>query len=268
MNRTTYFCIIILMLLSSMSFAEETCEKIKNKGHRFWIGPEVYHVHRNRENGAKQNGWLGGGRFLYDHMRRYTFYWAVEGAYAQGELKGRSGNRARIKSKMIDRSIETRLGYTFQCKYDHQFAVTPFFGVGYLIEQNNFKHPSSLHLHFKTSYRYFTVGFISSIRPCNNLTIGLNVKLRHLIDPECKITRDPEFDSVHLKIDNDALQYRIELPIIYAYCSLPYGCKSLSIVAIPFYESRYYGRNAGYPFDFLRTRLFDSGLTVQALVAF
>lgn len=263
MHYLRYFFVLSLLLFPNLSFAEEIsgCCQVKYKGHRFLFGPEVYHVHRDREGGTKQNGWLGGGRFLYDHMRRYTFYWGVEGAFAQGGLKGKSGSQARLKSHMRDRSIESRFGYTFQYKHDHKFALTPFFGVGYLIEENNFKHPTVLHLHFKTSYRYLTAGFIASATIFHKLDVSLNVKLRYLLDPKCKITNDPEFDRAQLNIDNNAIQYRIELPITYAY-------STLSFVTTPFYESRCYGKNAGYPFDFLRTRLFNYGLTMQAFIAF
>jgi hypothetical protein len=79
-----------------------------------------------------------------------------------------------------------------------------------------------------------------------------------MIDPECKISNDPEFDTISLKIENDSLQYRLELPVTYLheYCSF---------VATPFYERRCYGRQAGYPFDFLKTTLFNYGLTLQIL---
>jgi hypothetical protein len=255
------FIFLICFLFSSIfSYADESGEVCKKKkiGHRFLIGPETYYAYRHREGGTKQDGWLVGGRCVYEYLRRNKFYWAAEGALAQGTLEGKSGNGAKLKSTLYDRSIEARFGYTFRYKKACKLSVTPFVGVGYQIEENNFKKPSPLHLHFKTAYRFLTGGFLSSISIGKHLTTGFNVKIRYMIDPECKISNDPEFDTISLKIENESLLYRLELPVTYLhdYCSF---------VATPFYERRCYGRQAGYPFDFLKTTLFNYGLTVQVL---
>lgn len=257
-----YCCFFLLIFLFSSSFScasdsGEICNK-QIKGNRFLIGPETYYAYRHREGGTKQHGWLVGGRFLFDHLRRNRFYWAAEGALAQGTLRGKSGGGSRLKSTLYDRNIEARFGYTFRYKKAFKFTLTPFFGVGYLIEENNFKNPTLLHLHFKTAYRFLTAGFLSSICIGRQFSAGLNVKIRHMIDPECKISHDPEYETHSLKIDNEPLQYRIELPVTY----LHEGC---SFVATPFCERRCYGRQASYPFDFLKTTLFSYGLTLQVL---
>lgn len=234
----------------------------KSTGLRLSLGPELYHVSRFREGGTKQHGWLFGGRFICDHVRRYTFYWGIEAASAGGTLYGTSGKGAFLKSHMCDRSIESRLGYTFQKKQGHRFAFTPFVGAGYYIENNNFKRPSQLPLHFKTTYRYVTAGFISSAYITPNLSVGVNLKLRHMLDPECKITHDPARGSAYLKIANETVQYRVEMPISYLPCS-PY-----SLTAMPFFEMRNYGRRVSYPFDFLRTRYYNYGVTLQLVLLF
>lgn len=221
------------------------------------IGPEAYSVDRHREGGTKQHGWLYGGRLLCDHLRRYTFYWAIEGAIASGELSGKSSTKTKLKSNMRDRSIEARFGYTFQYKYGCKYSFTPFIGVGNLVEENNYKNPTPLHLHFKIAYRYVTGGFVSSFYPFDQFKVGLNVKVRYLLDPECKISHDPEFNSTTLKIGNDELQYRIEVPLTYDYYT------RISFVATPFYESRIYGGWMAFPFDFRKTRLNNYGVTLQ-----
>ena len=236
--------------------ADFKCCSLSLKGHRFLIGPEVYHVHRNREGGSKQNGWLGGGRFTYDYLRRHTFYWAIEGAIARGPLHGKS-KLSKQESHMRDRSIEGRFGYTFRIKNACKLMLTPFVGGGYLIEDNDFQHPSPLHLHFKTSYSYVTAGFLSRINLGCDWKVGLTVKLRYMFDPTCKITHDPDFKDMTLKIANDDLQFRLELPVTYSYCH------GVSFVATPFYENRIYGRQIGYPFDYLQTRIFNYGVTLQ-----
>ncbi len=232
------------------------CCSMSLKGHRLLIGPEVYHVHRNREGGSLQNGWLGGGRFTYDHLRRNSFYWAVEGAISRGTLHGKS-KLSKQESHRRDRSIEGRLGYTFRFKRACKLMLTPFVGGGYLIEDNDFQYPSPLHLHFKTAYSYASAGLLSSISLGCRWKVGLTVKVRYLFDPTCKITHDPDFKSITLKIANDNLQYRLELPVTYNYCH------AISFVATPFYESRTYGRQIGFPFDYLQTRIYDYGVTLQ-----
>lgn len=264
MKRLGYFLLALLLTFQSQGDAWEGLSACKSyfKGHRLLIGPEAYDVVRHRAGGTKQRGWLGGGRIIYDHIRRYKFYWAIEGALAAGDLKGTSGGGAKLKSFMRDRSIEARLGYTLQFKHGHKFACTPFIGAGYLIEDNNFKPPSAMHLHFKTSYRYLTAGFISSLYICNAWKCGLNVKVRHMLDPKCQVSHDPEFDLAKLNIGNDTLQYRIELPITYLYK------EGIAFAATAFYENRVYGGWVGYPFDFLKTRLYYYGATLQLQLGF
>lgn len=245
-------CILLLFFLLSTSLTYG----IDSKGTRFLIGPETYYAYRHREGGTNQHGWLFGGRFILDHLRRNKFYWAAEGALAQGRLNGKSGSGAKLSSTLYDRSIEARLGYTFRYKKACRFCFTPFFGVGYLIEENNFRNPTPLHLHFKTAYRYLTAGFLSSIRIGKCFSAGVNVKVRHMIDPECKVSHDPDYETHSLKIDSEPLQYRVELPVTYLH-------EFCAIVATPFYERRSYGRQAGYPFDFLKTTLFNYGVTLQ-----
>lgn len=226
--------------------------------HRVRGGPEMYQVIRTREGGTRQHGMLYGGRFIYDHYKRYRFYWAAEAAYALGTLRGYTGNGGTLKSRMTDASVEARFGYTFQCKSCWQLALTPFAGIGYLWECNNFTHPSLLSLHFKTQYRYATVGFLLAISPTEQFTAGLNVKGRYLLNPKCRISNDPEFKAIRLGINNDQLQYRIELPLTYL------GKDSYwSVQAVPFYERRFYGRYADHPFDFLETQLINYGVTLM-----
>lgn len=263
MKSRCYFFLFALAASALCSQAEASSSflQVNPKGHRLLLGPEVYHVHRNREGGAKQNGWLTGGRIAYDHLRRHTFYWALEGAIARGKLHGKSGKATQQESHMRDRSIEGRFGYTFRCKRASKLLLTPFVGIGYLIEDNDFQHPSPLHLHFKTSYSYATAGFLASIALGNQWRAGVTLKLRYLLDPSCKITHDPEFRSLSLKIANDDLQYRIEMPVVYtAECA--------AFAMTPFYEYRSYGRQVGFPFDYLQTRLYQYGLTMQLLLTY
>jgi hypothetical protein len=235
----------------------ETAKKCKVKK-RILFGPEVYHVNRKREGGTRQSGWLSGGRILIDNRRRYCIYCAFEGAYARGSLHGHTGSDVSIKSHLTNATVEGRLGYTFYIKPAWRTLITPFIGIGYLWEGNNFFKPSDFKLHFLTKYSYFTGGLITSFEPTECLTIGLNIKLRYMWDPRCHISNDPEFSSTSLRIGNDQLQYRFELPITYDVTDC------WSVVAVPFYERRYYGKQADYPFDYMRTIMIDAGTTLMA----
>lgn len=236
----------------------QNCLKINFHGHRFLLGPEIAHMRRKNENGTIQNGWLTGARFIYEHRRRYCFYWGVEGSCVRGTMRGHTSKKISLKSRMTDSSIEGRFGYTFKCKSCLKAEFTPFFGAGGLWEYNYFMKPRQLPIHNKIRYSYATVGFLSSISPCEGAAIGLNAKVRYMHNPKCTVSNDPHYphSSQTLIIGDDHLQYRIELPFSY------YSLNCWGVTAIPFYEQRFYGRKAIYPHNFLETRLFDTGLTL------
>jgi hypothetical protein len=236
--------------------------------HRVLAGPEFYNVHRTREGGTKQNGTLIGAKLLYDHVKRYKFYWAAEALYAVGPLSGHTGQNKKIKSCLNESYVEGRFGYTFQYKCGWKPAFTPFAGAGYFWEINKFDKRSPLPIHTKTTYRYITGGFLASVNWNADWQIGLTLKVRYMIDPRCTITHDPEFNKVFLKIGNDdQLQYRIELPINYAAkYAIAHTCVDFSF--IPFCEKFCYQRQAAYPFDYLKTRFFNYGATLAASYTF
>lgn len=230
------------------------------RGRRLLIGPEAYHVHRRRKGGTKQHGGLYGLRAVYDHIKRHRFYIGIEGACSEGILRGKSASDNYIKSKVKESTIEGRFGFTFQGRSWQHPTLTPFIGIGWFWEKSSFQPPSPICCHFKTSYRYATAGFISSLQLTRSFNIGFNLKVRYMLDPKCKITRDPDINRASLKIGNDALQYRIELPLTYTRCS----CQKLSVALVPFYERRHYGGQAAFPFDFMKTVFINYGATLFA----
>lgn len=228
-----------------------------NHGNRFHIGPEIYRAYRSREGGTHQHGWMVGCRIGYDYLRRYTIYVGIDGLYARGDLRGKSGSGSLNASTLTDANIEGRLGYTFQYKDGWRPFFTPFVGGGFYSEVNKFHSPTPLHIHFKTRFSYVTVGFLSGVTITPNWEVGLNAKVRYMLDPKCKITNDPEFENISLGIENDQLQYRIEIPVVYHSSCFEHFALSIS----PFYEYRYYGKMANYPFDFLKTEFRNWGAT-------
>ncbi len=225
---------------------------------QLYIGPEIYHVQRMRDGGAKQLGWVYGVRAGYEHIKRCKFYWGGDALYGKGTLSGRSASEDELKSKFIDKSIEGRFGYTFQRKTGYKFAFTPFIGIGYAEECNNFISPSPLRVHFKLRFSYGVVGFLSKMSwsPC--LDIGVNFKAKFLYDAKNCVSHDPDIDGLRMLVKNQT-HYRVELPMTYR------KSENFFLSLVPFYEFRHYGGQVNFPFDFLETKLNIYGVTFKFL---
>lgn len=230
------------------NFSCEDVPCICRYANHFFVGPEIYHIRRTRESGSKQSGTIYAGRVGYDHIKRYKFYWGGDVLYGKGELHGKSALGRKLKSHFTDFDVEGRLGYTFEQKEGYQFSFTPFAGIGYAFEQNNFLRPSPLTIHSRIHYTYVPVGFLSKISwsPC--LDIGLNFKAKYLFEGKNKISHDPNNDSASVLIKSE-MQYRVELPITYKYWP------QLFVNIVPFYEYRHFGRHAGLFFNFDETKI-------------
>lgn len=258
-----YFKFILSLFILTSGFqiqAENCCNSFcispKKHKHHFYIGPSLYYINRKREGGSHQTGPLYGVRLGYDHLWRYNIYWGAEFLYGQGHLTGRSAAGKRIKSEFTDTNVEGRLGYTLQQKCFPKIAFTPFVGGGYSVEKNNFKKPSPLPVHFRLHYAYWCVGFFSQISYWSCLDVGFNFTAKFMIEGKNKASHDPEFDDSSTLIGNRQL-YKAELPITYHWNSQLFVCFD------PFYEYRHYGHHAGYPFDFLETRMNIYGATLK-----
>lgn len=224
-----------------------------------FIGPEIYHVKRLKEGGAQQSGNLYGVRIGYDRIKRYKFYWGIDALWAQGILTGKNDRKDHLKSQMSDLNVEARLGYTIQSKCWRCASITPYVGGGYFEEINNYKHPTPLPVHFKNKFTYIPFGFLSQIFVYPFFSVGLNVKIRYLIEAEQEVTNDPKYKKLKQHYEEN-FQYRIELPFNYFFCwkSFP-----LAIGIVPFYEYRHYGHRANFPFDFLDVKLEFYGATLK-----
>lgn len=236
-----------------------------------YIGPEIYYVKRLKEGGATQGGTIYGVRAGYDHVQRYRLYWGIDALWAQGTLNGNRKKetpqgefvKEHLKSLFTDINVEARLGFTFQSRSWRCASFTPYAGLGYFWEKNCFQHPSPLQVHFKNTFTYIPVGFLSQIfvTPCCSL--GFNFKVRYLLEAEQKVKGDPEYGTLTQHYE-ERLQYRAELPVTYFYC---WGSHPLAVSLVPFYEYRPYGHRANFPFDFLeiKLKLYGATLKVQYL---
>lgn len=258
--------IILSFLFLLASFLLSADQWVKGTSLNPYIGPEIYYVGRLKEGGSKQDGVLYGVRVGYDRVKRYKLYWGIDGLWAQGSLKGNKKRETpegfikdHFKSVITDMNVEARLGYTFQSKTWRCASFTPYSGLGYFWEKNCYQHPSPLHVHFKNTFTYIPIGFLSEIFIASQWSAGLNFKVRYLIEAEQKVENDPEFGTLKQHYE-EKLQYRGELPITYYYC---WKSKPLSVSLTPFYEYRHYGHRANFPFDFLELKLKFYGATLK-----
>jgi hypothetical protein len=236
----------------------ESCPEKVNYRHLFFVGPEIYHMERQRA-GGKQCGWLYGVRVGYDRIKRYGWYWGFDALYASGRICGHSFDQYCLKSDVTDKSIEGRVGYTFQQKCGFRTFLTPYVGVGYFVETNHYKNPSPLKIHYETRYKYAAVGFLSglTINPCWD--VGVNFKAKILIDPDCKVTHDPEFDN-STQLIKKTIHYRVDVPITYHPMWLH---DQVRLSLVPFYEYRSFGSHPNLPFDYLKTQQIIYGTTFR-----
>lgn len=236
----------------------ECCEEPFPRAHKFYIGPEFYHLRRTREGGTWQRGQIYGVRIGYDRIKRCRLYWGADALYGQGRINGRSGTNDKLTSTFTDEQVEGRFGYTLQSKKGARPSFTPFIGFGYQQEINDFRSPSPLKLKFRTYYYYFLTGFLTSIDISPHLSVGTNFKVRFMQEPKCRVS-DPDLDDITQQI-KERVCYRVEVPISYRFCSFT---DHLELDLVPFYELRHYGGLENFPFDFFETKLRFYGISIQ-----
>lgn len=246
--------LFLSLLLNATTYADVcTCNY---PTHFLYGGPEIYHVHRTRENGSVQDGWLAGVRIGYDAIAPNSFYYGADLLWARGTLRGRSSNQNFLKSKFTDESVEARLGYTFQMPCLSHFTFIPFVGGGAALEKNSFVEPSPLLVSMKLIYEFVSVGFFSYLPLDPLYDIGLNVKCRYPVEIKNYVENDPDYDDCSMLVGNK-WQFRVELPLTFNRCSI------FGLALVPFYEYRRYGKKANFPFDFLETKLRNVGIQVK-----
>ena len=255
--------LLLILTALSLSTVLSASQWVKSSALEAYLGPEIYYVQREKEGGAEQSGTLYGVRAGYDHIHRYKVYWGIDALWAQGELNGKTQEH-RSRSIMTDINVEARLGYTFQSKCWHCASITPYTGLGYFWENNDFIHPSPLPIHFSNRFSYIPLGFLSQIFITHDWSLGLNFKMRYLIEGSVKASNDPDHDDSYQNYD-ERIQYRIELPVTTFHC---WRSHSLGISFVPFYEYRSYGYRVNYPFDFLETKFNLYGATLKFLYLF
>lgn len=261
MKALIKLCILLVFFTLSGSLSAQRWVKTYTTDP--FIGPEIYYVKRIKEGGAEQTGPLYGVRIGYDHVRRYRLYWGIDALWAKGTLEGRI-QEEHLKSEFTDINVEARIGFTFQSRYWRCASFTPYTGLGYFWEKNNYQHPSPLKIHFNNTFSYVPVGFLSQIFLTPSWSIGLNLKVRIILEGEQEVSHDPKYGRLTQHYQ-EKLQYRLELPITYFFC---WNVHPLGLSLVPFCEYREYGHRANFPFDFLETKLKLYGATLKLLYLF
>lgn len=219
------------------------------EGHRFSIGPEVYHTHRKRAGGTFQDGWLYGGELRYEFIHPNKFYYCARGEIVEGRLSGMSGGGFDIESHVCEGEAEGRLGYTFGPCWDFQPLIIPFVGYGYFSEKSKYIDPTPLHIHFHNFTKYVSWGVMTEVSLCHSLTVGMNIIGKYFIDPKCHVSNDPFMSDTEMLIESEP-QFELELPISYRTCFI----NDLYVRLVPFYKYRHFGGRENFPFDFYNTQ--------------
>ncbi|NGX61011.1 MAG: hypothetical protein K940chlam9_00489 [Chlamydiae bacterium] len=213
-------------------------------------GPEIFYMKRLREGGAHQDGRIDGVRLIAEHTTCKGWYMGADYFYGRGDLSGKTGSGKKLASKVTDQIVELRLGRLLQVYNPSCAYFLPFAGWGYFEEKNDFRSPSPIPFTFTDSYKYIVVGFLSGGNLSPLLSMGLDFKVRFMMDGEMKVTDDPQYEDFTLPLEKE-IQVRIDLPFTCAFCFK--GCP-LPLQCTPFYEFRHFGGRIEYPFNIPDTK--------------
>lgn len=267
MNHNNKILIFFAFLVIQTFFIEKSFAlnlNILKEPQIVYLGPEVYYLKRTKEGGSKQDGWMFGGRVLYERRKSCGFYWAVNGLYAYGNINGKTSSGRILKSTLTEAEIEGRLGYTFCFKFCSSFSFTPYGGYGRYYCKNDFKHPSPLTCTYRDSFDYGIGGFIATKRFNPNFETSLDFSFKQMFTGKSSISHDPEYGHVCLKIRNE-IQYEVAVPVIYTTC---WKNRVLKLYAAPFYRYRHFGGLLNFPFDFIDTEFRSYGLRFMVYLSY
>lgn len=213
-----------------------------------YVGPETFHMSRFREGGTNQSGRLDGVRAGFDRIKGCSWYFGADYLYATGKLKGETATGRPQRSCLTDNIVEIRCGYTFQKFICREPYITAFGGWGYFHEDNDFYHPSPLTCKFTDTFNYVVLGFLSGVNFTPLLSMGVNFKIRFMLDGRSRVSNDPFMEDVTIKMHNET-HYRLDIPFMYCPCSSLFQWQ-----IVPFYEFRHFGGEEGFPFNFRDTK--------------
>lgn len=228
------------------------------------LGPEIYHIKRERAGGSQQTGRCDGVRVVLERFKPCGWYLAADAFYSQGDLRGQSASGRPLESTLTDAIYEGRIGYTLYKSCGKPSFITPFGGGGYFHETNDFRPPSILPVKYTDTFNYVTAGFLSGVNFCPLLSMGINFKLRFMLNGTSKISGDPDVEGTVLKMKEE-IHARLDIPL--STC-LTICNAAASATLEPFFEFRHFGGQVGYPFDFIDTKFYLIGARISLAVGF
>lgn len=219
------------------------------------IQGELCHFLRAREGGTEQSGFVNGCRISLERFQNFSFYAGIDYFFSAGRLSGKTGGGTPLYSAVSDQILEIRLGYMFQqAHYRYPFFI-PYGGWGSFREINEFKDPSPIPCRFTDTFKYVVAGFLSGANFSPVLSMGVNFKVKFMLDGHSKVSEDPFSDDVTLLMENE-LQCRVEIPLSLV---LKRSLISTRLQLSPFYEFRHFGGREGFPSNFRDTKFYLYG---------
>lgn len=263
-NFSNCLCITFAILFFLLPSLASAFTLFPRDSQHFNVGPEAYYLHRSKEGKSKQKGWLYGVRGTYERLRcEGGFYWAVDGGWAKGDLKGHTKSGKTLKSTLSDWQVEGRLGYAFSLNRFPSLQFIPYGGYGYLQSKNTFKKPA-IPCTYRESFDYGALGVYVWWRASYCLKAGIHFKEAWMNTAKCKVSNDPDYDHLTLHIGNKN-QYEVELPVIYQVCCKG---KNITFLIAPFFRYRHLGFQENYPFDHFDTQFRLYGIKTQLLLSY
>ena len=175
--------------------------------------------------------------------------------WASGKLNGETSFSDPLKSELTDQIFELRFGFTLTQNTCSSSFFIPFGGWGSFREINDFAPPSPLQCRFTDTFNYVVVGFLSGVNFRALISMGINFKVKFMLDGRSKVSHDPIYDDVTLLMGNETL-YRLDLPITYKPCKSLFG---MDFQLAPFFEFRHFGGREDFPFNFRDTKFYLYG---------
>ncbi len=258
MKRTCFLFVCIFIFSSHLQ------AKIDIGPHFISLGPESYYIKRKKDGGSWQDGWINGARISYERWKKCGFYWALDGYWAAGSIEGKTKSKKKLKSYLTDYQIEGRIGYSYAFPKSTRVRWIPYAAYGKFCSKNDFKKPSPIPYKITNEFEYYAAGIKTLVQITSCIYGGIHFKYKYPEEPKCKITDDPDYDSLSLTMGRKA-QYEIELPFLFLK---NWHGKSLALNLTPFYRKRKYGFQENFPFDCIETRFDIWGIRCQLGIMF
>lgn len=224
LNKLLVIFVFISMNLSAQSFEfQSSLVSNPTTGNQLYLEPE-FSCATYKTGNIKQKGNFYGIRAGYDLLIFNNPYIGFESIYRSGRIKGDG-----LSSLYTDYLFEGKIGFTIG--YPNLYYFTPYAGLGYENEKNDYKTSPVDKL---KSY-YFSFGFITEAFITPQFSYGVNLKIKFPFIGDHKVKNNDI--NVNLAISKK-MQYTLEVPFTYWVSS------QINLSAVPFYDYKNYNNNS------------------------